>query len=60
MVRGKAVSSVALASLEVVIGRPAGADASEAAAAPADAADGEGELDVDDPRTLTMAGFGPR
>lgn len=37
-----------------------GADASEAAAAPADASDGEGELDADEPRTLTMAGFGPR
>ncbi|OJX78061.1 tRNA (adenosine(37)-N6)-threonylcarbamoyltransferase complex ATPase subunit type 1 TsaE [Leifsonia sp. 71-9] len=49
------LDGVAESWLEVVIERPTGADASDAAAA-----EDEDELDADEPRTVTITGFGPR
>lgn len=46
------LDGVAESWLEVVIERPTGADASEA--------DGDPELDADEPRTVTITGNGPR
>lgn len=42
--------------LEIVIERPTGASEASAAGAP----DDEDELDADEPRTVTVRGFGPR
>ncbi|MFE6965821.1 tRNA (adenosine(37)-N6)-threonylcarbamoyltransferase complex ATPase subunit type 1 TsaE [Agromyces sp. NPDC057679] len=44
--------------LEIVIERPTGA--SEARGESLDEADGDDELDPDEPRTVTVRGFGPR
>lgn len=53
------LDGVADSWLEVVIERPTGADASDAS--DADATDDEDDrLDADEPRTVTIAGFGPR
>ncbi|MFJ3393456.1 tRNA (adenosine(37)-N6)-threonylcarbamoyltransferase complex ATPase subunit type 1 TsaE [Leifsonia aquatica] len=50
------LDGVAESWLEVVIERPTGADASDV-----DATDDEDdELDADEPRTVTLTGFGPR
>jgi tRNA threonylcarbamoyl adenosine modification protein YjeE len=50
------LDGVAESWLEVVIERPTGADASDV-----DATDSEDdELDADEPRTVTITGFGPR
>lgn len=53
------LDGVAESWLEVVIERPTGADASSAGEA-SGRTDGEDELDTDEPRTVTITGFGPR